>query len=79
MKEDILLLVKRALALKHKLKVYDNVPAPEAHEDLATHYLGRWELEDELNAIEAILDQRRKESVARYRDLYLNQKLSKIS
>lgn len=83
MKESILKLVKRTLALKHKLKVYDNVPAPDSHEDLAVHQLGRWELEDELRAIEALLEKVRLENVERYREFHSNpnsaRKMSKIS
>ncbi len=48
-------LVKRSLALRHKLKVHDSTKAPDNHEELAALTLSRWELEDELRAIEELL------------------------
>lgn len=51
-KHDLLL---RSLALKHKLKVHDSLPRPDTHEEITINELARWELEDELHAIEAIL------------------------
>lgn len=48
-------LIQRSLAIRHKLKVHESMKAPEAHEDLAIALMARWELEDELRAIEEIL------------------------
>lgn len=56
-------LLLRALGLKHKLKVHDSMPSPDIHEELAKSSLARWELEDELQAIEEILKDIRSESV----------------
>ncbi len=54
-KEVKILLVKRSLALRHKLKVYDSTSAPSTHEDLALHHLTKWKLEDELKDIDQLL------------------------
>lgn len=59
-----LALMKRALGLKHKLKVHDSLPRPDTHDEIALASLARWELEDELVAIEEILREMRAESVA---------------
>ncbi len=47
-------LLQRALGLRHKLKVHDSMPAPDSHEGVATSSIARWELEDELHAIEEL-------------------------
>lgn len=57
-------LLQRSLGIKHKLKVHDSTKAPDTHEDLAHMLLGKWELEDELRAIEEMLEEARRESVA---------------
>ena len=56
-------LVLRMLGLKHKIKVHDSMKSPETHEELSTSLLSRWDLEDELRAIELILEQDRMENV----------------
>jgi hypothetical protein len=57
-------LVQRSFGLKHKLKVHSSMKPPETHEELAQAMLAQWELEDELTAIEEILqDARRVNSV----------------
>jgi len=48
-------LIQRSLGLKHKLKVHESMKAPDTHEDLAVMMLSKWELEDELHAIEELL------------------------
>ena len=48
-------LIQRSLGIRHKLKVQDSMKAPDTHEDLALVMLSKWELEDELRAIEEIL------------------------
>ena len=56
-------LLQRQLGLRHKLKVHDSVKQPETHEEMAVNWLARWELEDEIAAIDSILaDARRKAS-----------------
>lgn len=57
-------LIKRSLALKHKLKVYESMQPPETHEELAVWILARWEYEDELHAIEELLREARIKNVA---------------
>ena len=56
-------LVLRLLGLKHKIKVHDSMKSPETHEELSVSLLARWELEDELKAIEALLEQERIQNV----------------
>jgi hypothetical protein len=52
-------LIQRSLGLKHKLKVHESMKLPDTHEDLAVMMYARWELEDELTAIEEVLAQDR--------------------
>lgn len=48
-------LVQRSLGIRHKLKVHESMKAPDTHEELAMMLLARWELEDELHAIEEVM------------------------
>ncbi len=56
-------LIQRMLALKHKIKVHDSMKSPETHEELSVSLLSRWELEDELKAIEQLIEIDRHENV----------------
>ena len=56
-------LIQRSLGIRHKLKVHESMKAPETHEDLAISLMSRWELEDELRAIEEIIEDMRLKSV----------------
>lgn len=58
-REEKLMLIQRSLGIRHKLKVYDSMKSPDTHEDLAIMMMARWDLEDELRAIEEILTQDR--------------------
>ena len=62
-KEFLRELLLRQLGLKHKLKVHDSVKQPETHEDMAANQLARWELEDEIEAIDAILAESRRSRI----------------
>ena len=62
-----LALIQRSLGIRHKLKVYDSMKAPDTHEELSILLLARWELEDELRAIEEILADIRHGTVAQKR------------
>ncbi len=62
-REQKIELIQRFLGLKHKLKVLDSMKAPETHEEFSVSLLSRWELEDEIKAIEALLDEDRVENV----------------
>jgi len=62
-RDEKLELVKRMLGLQHKLKVHDSVATASSHEDLAASQLARWELEDEISAIEKLLVNVREENV----------------
>ena len=63
-------LIQRSLGLKHKIKVHESMKSPETHEELSASLLARWELEDELRAIEGILEADRDQAVAaRRKDL----------
>ncbi|MBU6376054.1 MAG: hypothetical protein KGQ59_08670 [Bdellovibrionales bacterium] len=68
-KEFVRELLLRQLGLKHKLKVHDSVKPPETHEEIAANQLARWELEDEIHAIDAILTETRKKKVDEKRKL----------
>ncbi len=61
------LLLLRQLGLRHKLKVHDSMKQSETHEEVALSTLSRWDLEDEIVAIENILQDARKVSVAEKR------------
>jgi len=56
-------LINRSLGLRHKLKVHESGKAPETHAELAVMMLAKWELEDELRAIEEILAELRTANV----------------
>ena len=62
-------LIQRSLGIRHKLKVHESMKAPETHEDLAIALMARWELEDELRAIEEILTDARSKSVKEKRKI----------
>ena len=68
-KEFLRELLLRQLGLKHKLKVHDSVKPPETHEDMAANQLARWELEDEIQAIDAILSEARRDRIDEKRKL----------
>lgn len=62
-------LIQRSLGIRHKLKVHESMKAPETHEDLAVMLLAKWELEDELRAIEQLIDDSRADNVAEKKEL----------
>jgi hypothetical protein len=65
-----LALIQRSLGIRHKIKVHESLKAPDSHEELAIMLLAKWELEDELHAIEsAIGDARMKNVDAKKRTL----------
>jgi len=70
-------LIQRSLGLRHKLKVHDSMARPETHEEVALSSLARWELEDELNAIEEILRVERSKNVAENREQILKKGVKK--
>ncbi len=63
-KERKIELIERSLGIQHKIKVHDSMGAPQNHEAIAKATAAKWELEDELKAIELILADARAESVA---------------
>lgn len=62
-RDEKLELIERMLGLQHKLKVHDSVKSSSNHEELAASHLARWELEDEISAIEKLLEGVRQENV----------------
>lgn len=60
-------LIQRSLGIKHKLRVHESMKAPGTHEELSVLMLAKWELEDELAAIEEILAATRQASVLQKR------------
>lgn len=65
-------LIQRSLGLRHKLKVHESMKQPETHEDLAVMLNAKWELEDELRAIEDIMVEERGKNVALKRKALLS-------
>ncbi len=62
-KEERIELVTRMLGIRHKLKVHDSMKTPDTHDELSVSLLSRWELEDELRAIEEVLNSDREANV----------------
>ncbi len=62
-------LVQRSLGIRHKLKVHESLKPPDTHEDLALIMLSKWDLEDELHAIEELLADARLTNVANKRSI----------
>lgn len=62
-RDEKLELIQRMLGLQHKLKVHDSVKNSDSHEELAASHLARWELEDEITAIEKLLEGVRHDNV----------------
>jgi hypothetical protein len=60
-------LIQRSLGIRHKLKVHESLKAPDTHEELSMMMLSKWELEDELRAIEEILAGDRAKNIANKR------------
>ncbi|MBC7692850.1 MAG: hypothetical protein H7222_13900 [Methylotenera sp.] len=60
-------LIQRSLGLRHKLKVHESSKLPDSHEELAVMLIAKWELEDELHAIEQMLAQSRHDNVQKKR------------
>ena len=56
-------LIQRSLGIRHKIKVHESMKAPDNHEELALALLSKWELEDELNAIEEVLSEERRSNI----------------
>lgn len=66
-RETKLDLIRRALGLKHKIKVHDSMPKPETHEQIALSEMARAELDEELAAIEQLLQEARQEAISEKR------------
>ncbi len=62
-------LIQRTLAIRHKLKVHESLEQPKTHEELSLFLMSKWELEDELHAIEQILNEDREGTVKANRKL----------
>lgn len=57
-------LIQRSLGLRHKIKVHESLKAPETHDELSLMMMAKWELEDELRAIEEILAADRQKNIS---------------
>jgi hypothetical protein len=66
-------LIQRSLGIRHKLKVHESMKSPETHEDMAVMMISKWELEDELKAIEEMLNAVREKNVAAKKNAMLNE------
>lgn len=62
-KERKIELIQRSLGIRHKLKVHESMKQPDSHEEIASLMLSKWELEDELHAIEQLLAEVRHQNV----------------
>ena len=67
-KERKLELIQRSLGIRHKMRVHESVKVPDSHEEVAIMMLSKWELEDELHAIEIILAEDRHGNVEKKRN-----------
>ena len=56
-------LLLRMFGIKHKLRVNDSIKPQDGHQEQSASLIARWELEDELKAIELILEETRRENV----------------
>ena len=72
-KERKLELIQRSLGIRHKLKVHESMKLPDNHEEISVMMLSKWELEDELHAIEQILAEIRHDNVGVKRNLIENE------
>ncbi len=72
-------LIQRSLGIRHKLRVFESTKAPDSHEDLARMMIGKWDLEDELRAIEEVLGEARAESVAQKKANMLRESSTPLS
>ena len=66
-------LIQRSLGIRHKLKVHESMKAPDTHEDLAVMLLAKWELEDELRAIEELLVESRHQNVSDKKEIIVKE------
>ncbi len=66
-------LLKRSLGLKHKLKVHESTKAPDSHDEMAKMLVAKWDFEDEISAIEGLLQESRGESIRQKRDQILKE------
>ena len=66
-------LIQRSLGLRHKMKVHETMEAPQSHEDLAVSLQSKWELEDELHAIEELLGEDRLRNVTLKKEEYVKE------
>lgn len=71
-KERKIELIQRSLGIRHKLKVHESMKNPDSHEEIAIMLLAKWELEDELHAIEQLLAEERHENVQAKRHLIVD-------
>lgn len=62
-------LIQRSLGIRHKLKVHESMKLPDTHEELSLMLLSKWELEDELKAIEDLLAEARTSNVNRKKEI----------
>lgn len=67
-KHQKLELIQRSLGIRHKLKVHESMKSPDTHEELALMLLSKWELEDELRAIEDLLAEARQANVLKKKE-----------
>ena len=57
-------MIQRSLGIRHKLKVHESMKTADSHEELSVTMIAKWELEDELRALEELLAESRIKNVA---------------
>ncbi len=55
-------LLERVLGLRHKLRVNESGHVPQNHHEMAALMVANWELEDEIKAIEEMINASRQEN-----------------
>ncbi len=68
-RERKLELIQRSLGIRHKLKVHESLETPLSHEDMAVMLLAKWELENELHAVEDLIAGFRNQDVEEKKEL----------
>ena len=61
-------LIMKVLRLRHKLRVLESIQIPDNHEDLAVWMASKWDLEDEIHAIEGVIQDVRTGEVTRIKE-----------
>ncbi len=64
-------LIQRSLGLRHKIKVLESMETPDTHEEITNSTISCWEFEDELRAIEELLQDERRKNIENKKDILI--------